>query len=175
MMRSMYGAKNIIILLCIFTISLITTSATAEQYRRNNWLNGWARQENGLNTRGAILIRDGKIGNSGRYWICPYTGKCLYSASDVDIDHIVSLKEAHISGGASWSKRKRFKFANDFDNLLAVYDKENRRKSSKSPVKWKPPLKSYWKEFSRRWRYVKEKWGLRISKKEDMVLRRMEQ
>ena len=106
--------------------------------------------------------------------ICPYTGKRLDSASDVDIDHVVSLKEAHMSGGESWSRKKRFIFANDFDNLLAVYDHENRVKNSKGPDKWKPPLKSYWKEFARRWRMVKKKWGLRISKKENKALRIME-
>ena len=106
--------------------------------------------------------------------LCQYTGKHLYSASDVDIDHVVSLKEVHVSGGVSWSKRKRFKFANDFDNLLAVYDRENRKKSSKGPDKWKPPLKSYRKEFARRWRYVKKKWGLRISNKEERALGKMD-
>ena len=162
-------------ILCVLFLLLLTTTASTGEYKRANWLNQWARQANGLNTRGAILIRDGIIGNDGsRYWICPYTGKRLDSASDVDIDHVVSLKEAHVSGGAAWSKKKRLEFANDFDNLLAVYDRENRKKSSKNPVKWTPPLNSYWKEFARRWRMVKKKWGLRISKKEEMALRKME-
>ena len=36
-------------------------------------------------------------------WIGLYTGKIFDQASDIDIDHIIPLREAHISGALVWS------------------------------------------------------------------------
>ena len=83
-------------------------------------------------------------------------------ASDVDIDHIVSLAHAHRHGADNWTKAQRRIFANDFENLLVVDDATNRAKSDKAPHEWLPPQKNYWCEYGQRWERVKNKYGLHI-------------
>jgi hypothetical protein len=75
----------------------------------------------------------------------PYDGATWTAASDVDIDHVVPLKNAWISGASSWTTTKRESFANDLTRpqLIAVTDNVNQSKSDKSPDVWKPPLTSY--------------------------------
>ncbi len=99
-------------------------------------------------------------------WVDPYTGITFTQASDLDIDHIVPLAHAHRTGGANWSRAMKRQFANDPDNLLAVDDRTNQKKGAKGPVRWKPPLKSYWCEYAKKWRLVKAKYGLVVSEME---------
>ena len=141
-----------------------------KSYRREDWPH-WI-DENGdcQNTRAEILIRD-NVGQlkfkrnkqcnvSWGKWVCPYTGKVLIKASDVDIDHVVSLAYAHRHGGADWPRAKKRQFANDPENLLAVADAVNQEKGDKGPSEWMPPQKEYWTEYLRRWRTILTKYGL---------------
>ncbi len=93
-------------------------------YDRDEW--GYWQTADGINTRGRVLIRDGLIdGNTGdRYWICPYTGLRFDNATDIDIDHVVSLYDAHYSGGYRWSYEKRLEFYNDMDGLGLGYEEK---------------------------------------------------
>jgi hypothetical protein len=52
----------------------------------------------------------------------PYDGAKWTAASDLDIDHIVPLKEAWVSGARSWTTARREALANDLTRpqLLAV-------------------------------------------------------
>jgi len=106
-------------------------------------------------------------------WVGPYTGKEFTKASDLDIDHIVPLANAHRSGGAGWSWSKKRQFANDPLNLLAVDDGTNQAKSDKSPDQWKPPLRSYWCEYASRWKRVKSKYGLKSGVDERLAINSM--
>lgn len=120
-------------------------------------------------TRAEILIRDnsGVIGwkdarrcrvATGR-WVCPYTGKVLTQASDVDVDHVVPLKWAHEHGGHGWTQEKRQAFANDPLNLLAVDDATNQAKGSRGPSDWLPGI--HRNEYLRQWGEVVEKYDLK--------------
>lgn len=53
--------------------------------------------------------------------------------SQIHIDHVVSLKDAHISGAAKWSKTKKRAFANDIENHQPVCGKVNISKSDSTP------------------------------------------
>ena len=75
---------------------------------------------------------------SGR-WISPFSGKVLYKASEVDIDHVVPLKWAWDHGANKWTKAKREQFANDPANLLSVERSLNRQKGAKGLNQWLPP------------------------------------
>lgn len=58
-----------------------------------------------------------------------YTGmKCL-----TNIDHVVSLKDAHKSGGFNWSSSKRARFANDRSNHVPSCKRINSSKGSSTP------------------------------------------
>lgn len=154
------------------------------EYDRKDWPH-WIDADNDCqDTRAEVLIRD----NTGTIkfkrnkpcnvswgeWRCPYTGKKLTKASDVDIDHIVPLSHAFQTGGASWTREKRREFANDPDNLLTVEDNINQEKGDKAPDEWRPPHRDFWGEYARKWRVVKKKYGLTISASEEKALIEME-
>jgi len=75
---------------------------------------------------------------SGR-WNSVYSGKTIYKASDIDIDHVVPLKWAWDHGANKWSKKKRVEIANDPINLLSVGASLNRQKGAKGLDDWLPP------------------------------------
>ena len=62
-------------------------------------------------------------------WVSPYDGARWSSPTDVDIDHVVALKEAWDSGAWAWSSATRKAYANDTSDkrtLLAVTDNVRR-------------------------------------------------
>ena len=94
----------------------------------------------------------------------------------MDIDHLVPLKNAYISGASNWSKKKKKRYYNylKYDNhLIAVSKSANRNKSDKSPVDWLPPNKDYQCEYVREWFKIKTAWGLTIEEGFDEVSNRV--
>ena len=59
-----------------------------------------------------------------------YTGQ---SCALINIDHVVSLKDAYDSGGASWSDLKKESFANDRSNHVPSCGPVNSSKGSEGP------------------------------------------
>ena len=68
-----------------------------------------------------------------------------------------------------YNEQKR-NFANDSDNLIAVDDRTNQEKSDKGPVRLKPPMESFWCEYAKKWQWVKSKYGLALSVREQQAL-----
>lgn len=99
-------------------------------------------------------------------WYDAYSGQLYTQTSMLDIDHIVPLKEAWESGADKWTAEKRKKFANDYENLIAVNRSLNREKGAKDPVEWLPPHTEYICEYITRWVYIKEKYNLVMDVKE---------
>ena len=102
-------------------------------------------------------------------WASPYDGKNLSDRGDVDIDHVVALKEAWDSGAWAWSESQRKAYANDMTDrrtLIAVTDRVNMSKSDKDPSNWMPPLRSYWCTYLGDWISVKARWGLSMDQSE---------
>ena len=97
------------------TISEISSSIP--EYDRNDWKH-WI-DENGdcQNTRHEVLIEESfesvtytnetYCSVSTGKWYGNYTGQYYYNASELDIDHFIPLKNAHQSGGYSWSSTKK--------------------------------------------------------------------
>ena len=59
-----------------------------------------------------------------------YTGK---TCDFINIDHVVSLKDAYESGAASWSDAKKESFANDRANHVPSCGRVNSSKGSATP------------------------------------------
>ena len=59
-----------------------------------------------------------------------YTGQ---TCSAIDIDHVVSLKDAYDTGGASWSLSKKQSFANDKASRVPSCASINRSKGASTP------------------------------------------
>ncbi|WPC24751.1 HNH endonuclease family protein [Brachyspira hyodysenteriae] len=156
---------------------------TITRYNRDDW-GDWADEDNdGLNTRHEVLARASLvkpvISNnrviSGK-WYDKFTGKYFTNAKDLDIDHLVPLKNAHISGASNWSKEKKNEYYNYMKNenhLVAVSKGANRSKGDKSPVEWLPPNEEYQCEYVREWYKIKTDWGLTIEEGFDEVSNRV--
>jgi hypothetical protein len=102
-------------------------------------------------------------------WVSPYDGARWSNPSDIDIDHVVALKEAWDSGAWAWSAAQRKAFANDTSDsrtLLAVTDSVNQSKSDKDPSNWLPPLQSYTCTYLGNWIAVKVRWSLSMDSSE---------
>jgi hypothetical protein len=126
-------------------------------------------------------------------WLSPYDGATWTKPADVDIDHMVPLKNAWVvglalssrfrlnlttisqSGAASWTTSKRKQFANDVvrPQLWAVTDKVNEAKGDKSPDQWQPPLMSFNCAYAKSWIEVKSYWALSITSAEKAALSSM--
>ena len=94
----------------------------------------------------------------------------------LDVDHVVPLKEAFLSGADQWSRQEKIRYANDLkntDHLIAVYRGANRSKGAKDPALWLPPNIDYHHEYIRIWLEIKMEWGLSIDPEEARVIKRI--
>ena len=102
-------------------------------------------------------------------WYSAFTGTFVEVPGDLDIDHLVPLKNAHDSGGWNWSSAKKEEYANylgDPDHLIAVTKGANRSKGAKGPEEWRPPDEAYWCQYAMDWAEVKMEWGLTMTQAE---------
>ncbi|KND89389.1 hypothetical protein TOPH_06039 [Tolypocladium ophioglossoides CBS 100239] len=142
----------------------------------------WATISGTCNAREFVLKRDGEnvkvdeacTVESGT-WRSPYDGVSKTQARDIDIDHMVPLKNAWISGASSWTTDQRKGFANDITRpqLWAVTGSVNRAKSDSSPDKWKPPLTSFYCTYAKSWVQVKSYYELTVTDAEKGALSSM--
>ncbi len=99
----------------------------------------------------------------------PYTGTCFSSASETDIEHIVSVSEAHDSGLCSRNLATRMEFARDLRNLTLASPRVNRQeKRGKDAAEWLPDRNRCW--FAARVLEVRRAYGLTIDRREADVL-----
>ena len=109
-------------------------------------------------------------------WIGPYTGETFDDPRDLDVDHMVPLGNAHLSGGWAWDAERKELYANDLsypDHLIAVQARANRAKGARGPEEWKPPLRSYWCVYAIDWIVIKNHWGLTVTEAEFTALQEM--
>lgn len=157
----------------------IAGSIGVSKYNRSHDFGGWIDEDGDCqNTRQEVLIRDAEapptLSEDGckvikGLWNDPYTGEIFTNPKDLDIDHLVPLKNAYISGADQWDKEKRVKYANYLGNdyhLIAVKASENRKKSDKGPEKYLPPKKDYQCQYVSDWTKVKNEWKLSINSEE---------
>ena len=111
-----------------------------QEYERGDWKHWIDADEDGIDTRAEVLIeesheevtfdKEGKRVKTGK-WRDPYTGNTFLNAKDVDVDHMVPLQNAHVSGGWLWNWERRRDYANDQkypEHLIAVWDRANQKK-----------------------------------------------
>lgn len=150
----------------------------AVPYKRDVHFGGWLRDEASdscLNTRGKVLVRDSvstvtyspsgcTVEKGG--WDDPYTAQLHPLARDIQIDHVVALKNAYMTGAHEWDFKKRCLYANFLGNkfhLLPVNGKENLKKSDATPSGYIPPNKTYVCQYIKVWLNIKLIWSLRVT------------
>ncbi|TRM66633.1 hypothetical protein BD626DRAFT_581525 [Schizophyllum amplum] len=139
----------------------------------------WITSEGKCNTREYILRRDATTVTEGSdcyptsgTWTSAYDGVKTTLPSDLDIDHIVPLKEAWVSGARTWTTAQRQGLANDVTRpqLIAVTDNLNQSKGDKDIAEWVPPLKSYVCTYVRAWVQVKHYYDLTVDSAEKTAI-----
>jgi len=127
-------------------------------------------------TRDEVLAAESTTAVSGcditsGTWFSYYDRKTWTRSSDVDIDHLVPLKESWDSGAKRWNADTRTRYANDLKDrrtLVAVTDNVNQSKSDRDPAEWLP---TYGKcRYVRQWTAVKVRWGLTVNRAEKRKL-----
>ena len=132
---------------------------------------------NGCDTRTDILVRDlVERRMAGRCYVRsgvllpdPYTGRGLTyvrGRSVVDIDHVVALGNAWVTGAQQLPRRVRIALANDPLNLLAVSASANRQKGDGDAATWLPSNKRFRCAYVARQVAVKAKYRLWVTRAE---------
>jgi hypothetical protein len=127
-------------------------------------------------TREEVLVAEslvpvGGCSIAGGEWFSYYDKETWTDASDVDIDHMVALKEAWDSGAWAWSDDVRMQYANDLGDarsLVAVTDNVNQSKGDRDPAEWLPEFGTC--RYVRQWTVVKLRWRLRVDPVERAAL-----
>ncbi len=163
-------------------------------YVRDAFGPAWADIDgNRCNQRDDVLLRDVQPGTvrtqqqgacdhdvlAGE-WIDPYTGarlvfddlKDLHQAEAIQIDHVVPLAEAWVSGASAWKPRRRLRYANDPGDLVAASGPVNASKGSSDPAAWRPK-KKYQCGYATRWIQIKARWRLAVDPSEVAALENM--
>lgn len=102
-------------------------------------------------------------------WLSLYDNVMHTNPSELDIDHMIPLKEAWDSGAWTWTATQRQTFANDLSDpraLIAVTAGQNRSKSDRDPSNWIPPQKSYICTYLSEWVAIKARWNLSMDQSE---------
>ncbi|GAA1108599.1 HNH endonuclease family protein [Nocardiopsis metallicus] len=136
--------------------------------------------EDNCTTRQVVLLRDGEDVETDENcqpvsgsWYSPFDSETFTDAQDIDIDHMVALKEGWRSGAHAWSTEERQRFANDLDSsqLWAVSASSNRSKGDADPANWLPPTESFHCDYVVSWIEVKHVWNLSADPEEEAALR----
>lgn len=156
------------------------------KYNRHDWGDWKDADGDCQDTRQEVLIEESttpvkfKTAKQCRVdsgtWDGPYTGQQFTNPSDLDIDHLVPLANAHRSDGWAWSRAKKMRFANYLKyhgHLIAVDNSENRYKRDKGPEAWMPPDQGYWCEYAIHWINIKVSWNLTATGPELAALKQM--
>ena len=156
------------------------------EYSRSQWKH-WADADGDCqDARQEVLIAESLVEvtfqtpkecrvETGR-WYGAFTGTYVDVPGDLDVDHLVPLKNAHNSGGWRWSPERKAEYANyleDPDHLIAVTSGANRSKGAKGPEDWRPPDQGYWCEYAVNWTEIKARWGLTMTREESRSVMEM--
>lgn len=163
----------------------VAARGTMSDYDREGLFGGWIDADGDCeDTRQEILHRDlddvvsadGCTVDSGVLDTDPYTDTTIKFArgpatsSDVQIDHVVSLGNAWITGARNLSQSQRVELANDPLNLLAVDGPTNQAKSDKPADAWLPPNVDFRCEFVAIQIAVKAKYELWVTAPEKTAM-----
>jgi hypothetical protein len=157
--------------------SNLTTARRVPEYDRLSDFGGWAYPDSQTcrNTRAHVLVRDADSKTEIKYtngsecsvatglWHDPYTGRDFRRARDLDIDHVVPLHHAWLTGAARWKPDRRCHYANFMKNsihLLAVSSSENRMKGDRGPDSYMPPNSAEQCTYLTKWMMIKTIWQL---------------
>ena len=163
------------------TVSAIPSNLPA--YDRHDWKHWTDADGDCQDARQEVLLAESQITVSYRtdrkcrvttgQWLAPYTGTVVMDPGKLDVDHMVPLGNAHVSGAWRWNAAQREGYANhlaDPQHLIAVTASANRSKGARGPEEWKPDDRSYWCQYAVDWITIKDTWDLTVTAQEHRAL-----
>lgn len=156
----------------------VEDAGAGEDYDRPAQFGDWADPDgNGCDARNDILARDltGEVVDDDGCRVLsgtledPYTGRTIEfrrgpaTSADVQIDHVVALKNAWVSGADRLAPDERTALANDPLNLRAVDGPINGEKSAADAAEWLPPNESFRCEYVATQIAVKTRYELSVT------------
>ena len=174
-------------LLALSCHAQILHAQACPSYERQSWGDGWADADGDCqNTRQEVLIEESKgpVGFKGTgkckvttgFWDNPYTGEGHARPERLVVTPLVSLKEAHESGGHAWPAARKRLYANmlsDPDHLVVVSAATLQSMEGKDPAEWLPGNATDQAAHARIWARIKNTWGLAADQAERAALRRL--
>ncbi|ASD63886.1 HNH endonuclease family protein [Bdellovibrio bacteriovorus] len=173
------GLKKVVINLLKWTLHEEAPPAPEEKYMRKLHFGRWINDptdDTCMNTRAKVLVRDSNQevtyrGNrqcvvDAGHWNDPYAGKEVVVAKEIQIDHMVPLKNAYISGAWQWDYKTRCLYANYMgykNHLIAADASANMSKGDRAPDKYLPSNLAYRCQYVRDWLAVKLIWKLNMT------------
>lgn len=152
-------------------------SATYASFDAKEWR--WADADDDCqDTRTEVLVRSGtnvtftgpdECHVASGTWNDIYSGKSVTTYTDIEVDHLVPLRDAHASGGYRWTLEEKRAYANDLSNdfhLLVMAAGEHNRRTLKSPAIEEPPNFRFQCEYLICWASIKRKYKLSMTQDE---------
>jgi hypothetical protein len=150
-------------------------------YQREDWAHWLDPDHNGCDAREDALAQASDVAAtvgaacrvSAGHWISAYDGLETSDAGTFDVDHVVPLGNAYVSGGNTWPAERRAGYANDQADLWVVSASSNRSKGDRPPSQWRPPRAEVWCLYATRWTQIKLRWNLTATTPERDALGQM--
>lgn len=163
----------------LLTVLTVAAEEGGADYRRTAFDHWVDADHDSCDTREEVLVAEavgpvelapGCRVRTGR-WLSWYDNATWTDPTDLDVDHMVPLKEAWESGARLWSTADRRNYANDLafaPALVAVTDNVNSSKGDQDPADWLPALQHC--RYVQQWLAVKWRWQLSIDARERSAL-----
>ncbi|MBM7505908.1 cell wall-binding repeat-containing protein [Agromyces aurantiacus] len=150
-------------------------------YDRDRFAEGIDVDGDGCNTRREVLQLESLIpvtiaagcDITAGEWFSWYDGVTQTDPATLEMDHLVALKEAWISGAYAWTDQQRADYANDLEidaTLTMVTAAQNSAKSAYDPAQWVPSFTPSLCRYASDWITVKYRWNLTIDVAEQAAL-----
>ena len=166
-------------LLALDVLALIPVEREHQDgYDRDRFRYGDTVDSYGCRTRAKVLVRDsltpaqvdaGGCAVVAGDWFSRYDGVTWSDPAEVEIDHVVALKEAWDSGAWAWDDARLTAFGNDVDDvrtLAVVTSAENQSKGDRDPSNWIPSNADAVCAYIADWTSIKARWGLSMDESE---------
>ena len=160
---------------------LLVMSPATVTYNRDLFAEGLDIDGDGCRTRQEVLIAESRVPatvtgtctvNTGE-WLSSYDDVTVTDPTLLEMDHVVALKEAWVSGAHAWTDAQRADYANDLTidaTLRMVTSAANQAKSDSDPAKWLPSNLAARCEYAIDWIEVKIRWNLSIDSAEKIAM-----
>ena len=170
----------------VLWVTIAAIPPSLPKYDRDDWKHWTDADDDCQDARNEALIAESRTAITFRTdrkckvatgeWLTPYSNTVVTEAGMLDVDHMVPLGNAHLSGASSWPTERKERYANYLENpqhLIAVSRGANRSKGARGPEEWKPEDRPYWCQYAFDWITIKDTWALTVTQREHDALSQM--